>query len=95
MDFNFFVEGGIEVMVVSGDGGVYTKQFHHQTQAGIDFFISGLFSTLDRDNPPTFAVGPPVNLNPDSILIFKHAIEERKLDWQFVNLDNFVNEGKL
>ena len=87
-------ERGIEVMMVSGDGGVYTKQFHHQTQAGIDFFISGLFSTLDRDNPPTFNVGPPVNLNPDSILIFKHLVEERKLDWQFVNLDDFVEAQK-
>lgn len=86
---------GIEVMVISGDGGVYTKQFHHQTQEGVDFFISGLFSTLDRDNPPTFAVGPPVNLNPDSILIFKHAVAERKLDWQFINLDDLVDEGKF
>lgn len=84
-------ERGIEVMVVSGDGGVYTKQFHHATKEGVDFFISGLFSTLDRDNPPTYAVGPPVNLNPDSVLIFNHSIEEQRLDWQFVNLDELVN----
>lgn len=83
-------EKGIEVMVISGDGGVYTKQFHHQTKAGIDFFISGIFSTLDRANPPTPAVGPPVNLNPDSILIFTHSVEERRLDWQFVNLEELV-----
>ena len=69
-------------------------EFHHQTEAGIDFFISGLFSTLDRANPPTFNVGPPVNLNPDSILIFKHLVEEQQLDWQFVNLDDFVEAQK-
>lgn len=80
---------GIEVLVISGDGGVYTKQFHHQTQAGIDFFISGIFSTLDRDNPPNV---PNVNLNPDSILIFNHLVEERRLEWKFVELDEWVGE---
>lgn len=88
-------ERGIEVMVVSGDGGVYSKQFHHATKEGVDFFISGLFATLDRDNPPTFAVGPPVNLNPDSVLIFKHSIEERQLDWQFVGLDDLVDPNRF
>ena len=80
---------GVEVMVISGDGGVYTKQFHHQTQTGIDFFISGIFSTLDRDNPPNV---PNVNLNPDSILIFNHLVEERQLEWKFVELDEWVKE---
>lgn len=88
-------ERGIEVMVISGDGGVYAKQFHRETKEGIDFFISGIFSTLDRENPPMVAVGPPVNLNPDSILIFNHSIEEQQLDWQFVGLDDFVNRNKL
>ncbi len=81
-------ERGIEVMVISGDGGIFTKQFHHATEEGIDFFISGFFSTLDRDNPPTTV---QVNLNPDSVLIFNHQIEEQQLDWKFVQLDELVN----
>lgn len=80
-------ERGIDVIVVSGDGGIYTKQYHFETQEGVDFMISGLYATLDRDNPPANA---PVNLNPDSVLIFKHDVLERELTWDFVNLDELV-----
>jgi len=79
---------GIEVIVVSGDGGIFTKSFEHQTPEGVDFLISGIFSTLDRNNPPTSV---EVNLNPDSVLIFNHNVEERQLDWEFVRLDDLVN----
>lgn len=82
-------ERGIEVMVISGDGGIFTKKFHHETADGVDFFISGLFSTLDRDNPPTSV---EVNLNPDSVLIFNHLVAERQLDWKFVELDELVGQ---
>ncbi len=78
---------GIEVIVISGDGGIFTKSFEHQTPEGIDFLISGIFSTLDRDNPPTSV---EVNLNPDSVLIFNHNVVERQLDWEFVRLDDLV-----
>lgn len=79
---------GIEVIVVSGDGGIFSKKYQYQTDEGIDFLISGLFSTLDRNNPPQNVA---VNLNPDSILVFNHLIEEEKLTWEFINLDDFVN----
>ena len=78
---------GIEVVVVSGDGGIFTKGYQHTTPEGVDFLISGIFSTLDRDNPPTTV---EVNLNPDSVLIFNHNMEERELSWEFVNLDELV-----
>ncbi len=71
---------GVEVFFVTGDGGIYTKQYHFQTEEGVDFLISGLYSTLDRNNPPTTV---QVNLNPDSVLIFNHLVAERKLDWKF------------
>ena len=80
-------ERGIEVIVASGDGGIFTKKFHHQTREGIDFFISGIFSTLDRNNPPT---NVEVNLNPDSILIFTQKENTQKLSWEFVGLDDLV-----
>ena len=80
---------GVEVLFVTGDGGIYSKQYHFQTEEGIDFLISGLYSTLDRDNPPT---NVQVNLNPDSVLIFNHLVEEQRLDWKFVNLDELVAE---
>lgn len=79
---------GIEVVVVSGDGGIFTKSFAHQTPEGIDFLISGIFSTLDRNNPPTTV---EVNLNPDSVLIFDHNVTARQLNWAFVRLDDLVN----
>ena len=78
---------GIEVVVVSGDGGIFTKGYQHTTPEGVDFLISGIFSTLDRDNPPTTV---EVNLNPDSVLIFNHNVEEQQLSWEFVNLDELV-----
>lgn len=78
---------GVEVIVVSGDAGIFTKKFHHTTQEGIDFLMSGIFSTLDRDNPPTSV---EVNLNPDSILIFNHLEEEKILEWRFERLDDLV-----
>jgi len=77
---------GIEVIVVSGDGGIFSKQYHYETKEGVDFLISGIFSTLDRNDPPD---NPMVNLNPDSILIFHHSVEEHRLTWEFVNLDEF------
>lgn len=80
-------ERGVEVIVVSGDAGIFTKKFQHTTPEGIDFLMSGIFSTLDRNNPPTSVA---VNLNPDSILIFNHLVEERKLEWEFVRLDDLV-----
>ncbi|MEM1119478.1 MAG: hypothetical protein AAGJ18_03470 [Bacteroidota bacterium] len=78
---------GIEVLVVSGDGGIFTKSFAHTTPEGINFFISGLYARLDRNNPPTSV---EVNLNPDSILIFTHDVEQRQLSWEFQRLDDLV-----
>lgn len=78
-------ERGIEVIVLSGDGGIFTKGFHRETPEGIDFLISGIFSTLDRNNPPTSV---EVNLNPDSVLIFNHDTLAQRLTWEFVALDD-------
>ncbi|MEM6320994.1 MAG: hypothetical protein AAF960_25235 [Bacteroidota bacterium] len=78
-------QNGTDVIVVSGDGGIFTKKYEYQTKEGIDFLISGLYTSLDRNNPPA---NVEVNLNPDSVLVFTHFPEERKLDWEFIRLDN-------
>lgn len=80
-------ERGVEVLLLSGDGGIFSKQYHYETKEGIDFFISGIFSTLDRANPPASVV---VNLNPDSVLLFNHEVATQQLTWEFANLDELV-----
>lgn len=83
-------ERGVEVIIVSGDGGIYSKKYHFETKEGVDFMISGLYSTLDRSIPLPDSTA--INSNPDSVLIFNHDVAERKLTWEFVNLDELAGE---
>ena len=80
-------ERGVEVIFVSGDGGQYTKGYHYEATSGVQFFLSGINNSVDTT---IWTAGTNFNFKPDSILLFDYDIQERKMDWRFVNLDEFV-----
>jgi len=65
-------QSGIQVICIAGDIGVKVDRFEHKTQEGIYFLASGL---KDRTNH-------------DKVLLFDHDIENKKLTWDFVALDD-------
>lgn len=75
---------GIQVVLVSGDGGQYDKRYYYQTQEGIECYISGINNTSFDANPDLVN---KFNTDPDSILIFHHNLKEKTLTGEFIQLN--------
>jgi len=78
---------GVQVSVISGDGGILSKGYHYQTIEGIDFFISGINNSLSEERRVDYDY---FNYNPDSVLIFQHDTRDGKLEWSFEELNKLV-----
>ena len=66
---------GIEVICIMGDVGSSKKKFNYVSDDGINFLGCGLY-----------------HQEPDNmVLIFTHTPEEKKLTWQYHNLDSLLN----
>ena len=78
---------GVQVSVISGDGGALSKGYHYQTTEGIDFFISGINNSLSEERRIDFDY---FNYNPDSVLIFQHDTRDGSLEWEFEELNGLV-----
>lgn len=76
---------GVQVVVISGDGGQKSKQYFFKAPNGIEFYISGINNSCDFENNPKLE--KRFNTNPDSILIFRHDIKKKTLTGKFVPLD--------
>jgi len=66
---------GVEVIVVSGDMGVFARKFEHTSKDNIHFLASGVASG-DKDS---------------EILIFEHTPIAQSLTWKFRPLDDILN----
>lgn len=74
---------GVEVILAGGDIGQRAKTFAFQTAEGIWFLGSGINNSAD----PAYAPAYVTNFDPDSVLVFRHDVERRKLSWKFYALD--------
>lgn len=75
-------EKGIEVILAGGDIGQRSKAFSFKTAEGIWFLGSGINNSAD----PAYAPAYVTNFDPDSVLVFRHEVERRKLSWKFYDL---------
>ena len=79
---------GVQVIIISGDGGQYHKGYKKKTSSGIEFYISGINNSVLNSNDEKL-IGR-FNTQPDSILIFTHNLIEQALEGQFVELNNYL-----
>ena len=79
---------GVEVVMISGDGGQYNKGYEYTTDEGIRFLCSGINNSLDTLECPGCDIG--FNWNPDSILILDLDVKARSLNHRFENLNEFI-----
>lgn len=79
---------GIQVVLVGGDLGMNAKTYAQQTPEGIWLLGSGINNSLDKAYIPDYVS----NLNPDSVLVFTHIPQQRRLSWRFVRLGDLVHE---
>ncbi len=77
---------GIQVVMAGGDFGMNAKTFSYRTPEGIWLLGSGINNSLDKNYVPEYVT----NLNPDSVLVFRHHPETRRLNWSFVRLGDLV-----
>ncbi len=77
-------ERGVQVKVISGDGGQYGKKYHYVAPSGIEFFISGINNSFDMSNENLVK---KFNTNPDSILIFEHNLIDQSLRPKFIRVE--------
>jgi hypothetical protein len=80
---------GVEIIFISGDGGQRTKGLEHTSEPGIHFFISGINNSVDTLEWPQ---ANAFNFNPDSILLFDYYHKEKRMDWRFINLNEYVEK---
>ena len=80
-------ERGIEVLILSGDGGANSKGYHFEAMNGIHFFISGINNSIAKDRWKDL---PQFNFEPDSVLLFEHRPNARTLEWKFKELNELV-----
>ncbi len=81
---------GIDVMVISGDGGQKAKQYAYTTEEGMQFFISGINNSLKKEDAPQFH--GIFSWNPDSVLVFYHDEGLRELNWEFRQLNEMIQQ---
>ena len=74
---------GVQVVVISGDGGQYGKKYAYQSPDGIEFYISGVNNSFDMSIENLV---DKFNTNPDSVLIFTHDLAQKRLHANFHKL---------
>ncbi len=77
-------ERGVQVVIISGDGGQYQKTYHHTLPIGIEFYVSGINNSHQGPTPSYSRL--PFNKDPDSILVFKHDLFKKTLIGTFEEL---------
>ena len=77
-------EKEVQVVVISGDGGQYAKTFEYQSEAGVQFLMSGI-NSLDTVICPS-CKDKGFNLNPDSVLLLNYDLKDKELEWEFKDL---------
>lgn len=75
---------GINVFVISGDGGQYKKTYSHLTQDGITFLISGINNSVDT---VVYPEGAKFSFDPDSLLLLEQNRTTGVLSYAFVPVD--------
>ncbi len=72
---------GVEVIHIAGDFGQEASTYNYLSPEGVQFLGSGITSnTLWNSQFPTAGI-------PDSILLLKHNLLEKTIDWTFEQLD--------
>ena len=79
---------GVQVLLLTGDGGQYDKAYYHRLDNGIELFISGINNSFDFSHPDRDH--RIFNQDPDSILIFTHDLRQHKLTGKFVQLNEYI-----
>ncbi|PHN06419.1 hypothetical protein CRP01_12685 [Flavilitoribacter nigricans DSM 23189 = NBRC 102662] len=79
---------GVKVILVGGDVGMRVKSFEYRTDDGIWLLGSGINNSLKRENAPEYVT----NFDPDQVLIFRHYPEQLRLEWEFVLLNDLIEE---
>ncbi len=81
---------GVQVILITGDGGQYDKAYFHRLDNGMELYISGINNSFDFSKPDKDH--RVFNRDPDSILIFTHDIEDRRLTGEFVQLNSYISK---
>jgi hypothetical protein len=76
---------GIQVIVISGDGGQLVKKYKYKADNGIEFYVSG-FCNQKKSIKEHFGW----STEPDSILVFTHNIERKEIKSQFINFEEYI-----
>jgi len=77
---------GIQIVLVGGDTGQQVKEFEFQTKEGIFFLGSGINNSYtNKGKAPDYFI-----FDPDKVLIFSHQPENRQLTWEFVKLNELL-----
>ena len=81
---------GVQVISVGGDLGQRVKEFEYRSEDGIYYLGSGINNSVD----PLFLPEYVTNINPDKLLIFDHDIANKKISWEFVELNKLIETNK-
>lgn len=81
---------GIQVVLISGDGGQFNKGYYKKPKSGIEFYVSGINNSVLRSKDEKLI--SKFNTQPDSILIFTHHLIDQTLEGQFVELNNYLKQ---
>jgi len=77
---------GVQVILVGGDTGQQVKEFDFTSKDGIVFLGSGINNSYNnKGKAPDYFV-----FDPDQVLIFSHEKNQKKLTWEFVELNSLV-----
>lgn len=77
---------GVEVVLVGGDLGMRSKQCEFWTKDSIAILGSGINNSLEFETAPDYVT----SFDKDKVLLFYRNVQARKLEWEFVLLDELV-----
>ncbi len=81
---------GVEVVLVGGDLGMRSKQCEFWTKDSIAILGSGINNSLEFETAPDYVT----SFEKDKVLLFHRNMQTRKLEWEFVVLDELVQGEK-
>ena len=79
-------QSGVEVVLVCGDVGQRAKEFEYVSKEGITFLGSGINNSVEKEWAPEWVK----NFDPDQLLIFHHDLKNKKLRWEFKELNRMI-----
>ncbi|MEN0003356.1 MAG: metallophosphoesterase [Bacteroidota bacterium] len=76
-------EHGTQVILIGGDIGMVAKKYEYQTPEGIWLLGSGINNTVNKAYAPDYVT----NFEADEVLVLTHDVEQQRLEWDFLLLE--------